>query len=142
MAAPTNVKEPVDFVHQDLIHLDTILKEQRHQKLYTTFNVNPFKKLHVLADKPMSREMYKEAEDPVFLELFHRANLEPKKKYPHPMTESQEIGWISTPLIESDRSDRRLNFPRRTTEITKYMGAVWRLKEQAQRSQKERGKKG
>ena len=32
--------------------------------------------------------------------------------------------------IASDRSDRRLSFPRQNTEITKYMGAAWRLKEQ------------
>lgn len=142
MATPANAKgkEPVDFVHQNAIHLDTIVKEQRYQKLYTTFTVNPFKKLHVLPDKPMSRKMYEEVEDPAFLELFQRANLEPRKKYSYPVTESQKIGWISTPLIASDRADRRLHFPRKTTEITKYMGAVWRLKEQARASQRESSK--
>ncbi len=34
--------------------------------------------------------------------------------------------------IASDRSDRRLNFPRQNSEITKYMDAAWRLKEQTQ----------
>lgn len=34
--------------------------------------------------------------------------------------------------IASDRSDRRLNFHRQNSEITKYMDAAWRLKEQTQ----------
>ncbi|KAK7144835.1 hypothetical protein R3I94_011047 [Phoxinus phoxinus] len=130
MAKPKE-KEPVDIVHQNAIHVETIKKELRTQKLYTEFNINPFKKLHVLTDKPMSNITYrKEEEDPAFLQAIHGARLEPAKKYSHPQTEAQEIGWISTPLIVSDRSDRRLNFPRQNSEITKYMDAAWRLKEQ------------
>lgn len=34
--------------------------------------------------------------------------------------------------IVPDRSDRRLNHPRQNSEITKYMDAAWRLKEQTQ----------
>lgn len=34
-----------------------------------------------------------------FLKIIHRAHSEPTKKYSHPMTESQEIGWISAPLV-------------------------------------------
>lgn len=34
--------------------------------------------------------------------------------------------------IASDRTDKRLNFPRQNSEITKYMDAAWRLKEQTQ----------
>ncbi|MCI4375631.1 hypothetical protein PGIGA_G00111750 [Pangasianodon gigas] len=135
MATPTRAKEkePVDIVHQNAIHVETILKEQRSQKLYTEFTINPFKKLHVLPDKPMSRKMHEEVEeDPAFLKIIHGAHSEPTKKYTHPMTESQEIGWISTPLIASDRTDRRLNFPRQNSEVTKYMDAAWRLKEQTQ----------
>ncbi len=37
-------KDPVDIVHQNAIHVETIMKELRHQKLYTEFNINPFKK--------------------------------------------------------------------------------------------------
>ncbi|XP_036425460.1 protein FAM183A [Colossoma macropomum] len=132
-AGKAKEKEPVDIVHQNAIHVETILKEQRSRKLYTEFSINPFKKLHVLTDKPMSRTTHEEAaEDPAFLKIIHGAHLEPTKKYTHPMTESQEIGWISTPLIVSDRADRRLNFPRQNSEITKYMDAAWRLKEQTQ----------
>ncbi|KAI4883342.1 hypothetical protein NFI96_011190 [Prochilodus magdalenae] len=133
MAAAGKEKEPVDIVHQNAIHVETILKERRSQKLYTKFSINPFKKLHVLTDNPMSRTTHEEAkEDPAFLKIIHGACSEPTKKYTHPMTESQEIGWISTPLIASDRTDRRLNFPRQNSEITKYMDAAWRLKEQTQ----------
>lgn len=35
-----------------------------------------------------------------FLRIIHGAHLEPTKKYTHPMTESQEIGWISSPLVK------------------------------------------
>ncbi|XP_041913488.1 protein FAM183A [Alosa sapidissima] len=126
-------KDPIDIVHQNAIHVETILKEKRCQKLYTKFSINPYKKLHVLTDKPMSTNTHEQMEaDPTFLRIIHGAHLEPTKKYTYPMTESQEIGWISTPLIVSDRSDRRLNFPRQNSEITKYMDAAWRLKEQTQ----------
>lgn len=37
-------KEPVDIVHQNAIHVETIMKELRHQKLNKEFNINPFKK--------------------------------------------------------------------------------------------------
>ncbi|XP_062308755.1 protein FAM183A [Osmerus eperlanus] len=126
-------KPTVDIVHQNSIHIETIKKEQRCQKLYTRFSINPFKKLHVMTDKPMSKNTHEEVEeDPAFLKAIHDACLEPTKKYPQPQTESQEIGWISKPLIAADRSDRRLNFSRQNTEITKYMDAAWRLKEQTQ----------
>ncbi|XP_077056068.1 cilia- and flagella-associated protein 144 isoform X2 [Siphateles boraxobius] len=98
MAKPKE-KEPVDIVHQNAIHVETIMKELRTQKLYTEFNINPSKKLHVLTDKPMSNITYRrEEEDPAFLQAVHGARLEPAKKYSHPQTEAQEIGWISTPL--------------------------------------------
>ncbi|XP_076870954.1 cilia- and flagella-associated protein 144 [Brachyhypopomus gauderio] len=129
----TKEKDPVDIVQQNAIHVETIMKERRSQKLYTQFSVNPLKKMHLLTDKPMSWKMHEEVEeDPGFLKAIHSANLEPTKKYTHPMTEAQEIGWISTPLIVSDRTDRRLNFPRQNSEITKYMDAAWRLKEQTE----------
>ena len=37
-------KDPVNIVHQNAISRETIHKEQRHQKLYTNFGVNPYKK--------------------------------------------------------------------------------------------------
>ncbi|KAF7711846.1 protein FAM183A [Silurus meridionalis] len=134
MAKPSKAieKEPVDMVHQNAFLMETIRKEQQHQKLYTEFKINPFKKLHVIPDKPTARKTQEEDEaDPAFQDIIRKALSEPSKKYTRPMTEAQEIGWIYTPLIVSDRSDRRLNFPRQTCEITKYMEAAWSLKEQS-----------
>lgn len=42
--ANTKEKDPVDIVHQNAIRVETIMKELRHQKLYTEFNINPYKK--------------------------------------------------------------------------------------------------
>lgn len=36
-----------------------------------------------------------------FLEAYRRARLEPNKKYPLPLTESQEIGWFSNELVRN-----------------------------------------
>ena len=43
-AAAAKEKDPLNFVHQNAILCETITKEQRHQKLYTNYSVNPFKK--------------------------------------------------------------------------------------------------
>lgn len=34
-----------------------------------------------------------------FIDIIHRANLEPEKKYRQPQTTSQEIGWFHEPLV-------------------------------------------
>ncbi|XP_075615866.1 cilia- and flagella-associated protein 144 isoform X2 [Balearica regulorum gibbericeps] len=75
---------------------------------------------HTITKKPMSwHDNIEEPADAKFLNLIHHAALEPTKKYSEPQTESQEIGWNTTPLIHVDRTDCRLYFPRRRTEITK-----------------------
>uniref|UniRef100_A0A4W5MU54 Cilia and flagella associated protein 144 n=1 Tax=Hucho hucho TaxID=62062 RepID=A0A4W5MU54_9TELE len=129
MAATKQSKEndPADIVNQNAIHIETIKKENRSQKVYTLFSINPYKRLHILTNKPMT--VLEKKPKPAFLRTIHMACLEPTKKYTHPQTESQEIGWISRPLIVSDRSDRRVNWSRQNSEITKYMDAAWRLKE-------------
>ena len=43
-AAGKQGKEPVNIVHQNAIFRETIHKEQRNQKLYTDYGVNPYKK--------------------------------------------------------------------------------------------------
>ncbi len=35
-----------------------------------------------------------------FLEIIHRGNLEPTKKFKSPQTTAQEIGWLTTPLVK------------------------------------------
>uniref|UniRef100_A0A7M4FJJ6 Family with sequence similarity 183 member A n=1 Tax=Crocodylus porosus TaxID=8502 RepID=A0A7M4FJJ6_CROPO len=53
-----------------------------------------------VARKPMSgHDAVEEPVDAKFLNLIHHAALEPTKKYSEPQTESQEIGWTTTPLV-------------------------------------------
>ncbi|XP_038571209.1 protein FAM183A [Micropterus salmoides] len=119
--------EKRDLVHQNAIHVETIRKEQRHQKLHTEFSINPHRKLHVLPDKPMSRKPTEViADNTDFIEAFHKARQEPTKKYKMPQTENQEIGWVSTPLIPSNRSDKRLNFYRVISDITGHKESALR----------------
>ncbi|NXA69109.1 F183A protein, partial [Mohoua ochrocephala] len=54
---------------------------------------------HMVARKPMSwHENVHEPTDDEFLNLLHRAVMVPRMKYSEPQTESQEIGWNTTPL--------------------------------------------
>ncbi|XP_061540838.1 protein FAM183A [Phycodurus eques] len=116
-----------DVVYQNVILVEMIRKEQRQQRLRTEFNINPHRKLHILPDKPMCRkpqEVIPENSD--FIEAFHKARQEPTKKYAMPLTESQEIGWVSTALIPTNRSDNRLNFFRHSSDITKHQESILR----------------
>lgn len=36
-------KEPMNFVHKNAILCETVTKENRTQKLYTNYSINPFK---------------------------------------------------------------------------------------------------
>ena len=40
----TKEKEPINIVHQNAILCETIKKENKTQKLYTNYSINPFKK--------------------------------------------------------------------------------------------------
>ncbi|KAM3839494.1 cilia- and flagella-associated protein 144 isoform 2-T2 [Vipera latastei] len=123
------VKEPLDPVSQNKIFCETVRKELRCQRLHTEYALNPLMKVHALTGKPASwHDNLEEPADAKFLKLIHHAVLEPPKKYTEPQTESQEIGWFSTPLISINRNDSRLHFPSRSTEISRYMDAMWRLK--------------
>ncbi|XP_061831665.1 cilia- and flagella-associated protein 144 isoform X1 [Nerophis lumbriciformis] len=116
-----------DLVHQNAIHVEMIRKEQRQQRLHTEFSINPHRRLHIIPDKPMSRkpkEVISENSD--FIEAFHKARQEPTKKYSMPLTESQEIGWVSKPLIPTNRNDDRLNFYRRSSDISKHQESILR----------------
>ncbi|XP_067867974.1 protein FAM183A [Heterodontus francisci] len=129
MAKPVE-KVPKDMVHQLAIDRETIRKELRAQKLYTNFNINPRTKFHCITGKPnvQDRDM-EEEEDQNLAKILQRNFLEPRMKYTFPQTEAQEIGWITTPLIDTDLKDRRLNFHRRSNEITTFMAQYFRLKE-------------
>jgi len=128
MAGSQKDKEPVNIVAQQAILVETILKEERYQKLFTNYSINPFKKMHTLTGKPNSfHDTAEGEEDSNFRSVIARANEVPTKKYLTPQTESQEYGWMTQPLIEFDRHDDRLHRPTRHCEITKYMDVVWAL---------------
>jgi len=57
-------------------------------------------------------------EDPRFQAVINRANTVPVKKYTEAQTSAQEIGWITQPLTDVDRSDPRLYFPHQSSAIT------------------------
>ncbi|PKU46472.1 hypothetical protein llap_3244 [Limosa lapponica baueri] len=120
MAARSGKKEPPDPVQQNQLMCERVRKELQCQKLYTQYSVNPLHRVHTITRKPMSwHDNTEEVADEKFLNLFHHAALEPTKKYSEPQTESQEIGWTTTPLIHMDRNDCRFYLPRRKTDITK-----------------------
>lgn len=135
-AAKKGEKEPANIVHQNAILCETIKKENKSQKLYTNYSINPFKKMYTLTGKPNSvHDSADGEEDDNFLRIIKRAYQEPVNKYEFPQTESQEIGWDYKPLLPEDREDKRLHFPRQNSEITKYMDAAWRQKEQQENLQ-------
>ncbi|KAH8865447.1 hypothetical protein EWB00_009624 [Schistosoma japonicum] len=101
----------LNYVHQAVIMNETIKKESRHRKIFTEYGINPFKKKH-------------------FAEVIRRGALEPSKRYIEPQTENQEYGWISQPLMVTDRFDSRFNHPKVACEITKFMDTFWKLNEQ------------
>ncbi|XP_034566097.1 protein FAM183A [Notolabrus celidotus] len=114
-------KEKPNMVHQDAIFVETVMKEKRLQILKTVFKVNPYRKIHVLAEKPMSRKPPEVSLDNTeYIDYYRKAQQEPSKKYPMPQTESQEIGWWSTPLISQNRNDRRLFSQRVSSDVTKH----------------------
>ncbi|CAL8071511.1 unnamed protein product [Calicophoron daubneyi] len=121
--------KPINYVHQTTIMTETIQKELKHQKLFTNYGINPFKKVCPLAEKP-NREQIEDEGDKHFLEVLRRAALEPTKKYSESQTENQEYGWISQPLMDVDRSDQRFYHPKVSCEMTKFMGALWKQEEQ------------
>ncbi|XP_054068786.1 cilia- and flagella-associated protein 144 [Rissa tridactyla] len=118
--AARSEKKPLDPVRQNQLLCERVRKELQCQRLHTQYSVNPLHRVHTITRKPMSwHDNIEEPADDKFLNLIHHTALEPTKKYSEPQTESQEIGWNTTPLIHVDRTDRRLYLPRRKTEITK-----------------------
>ncbi|XP_039567572.1 protein FAM183A [Passer montanus] len=118
MAARRGERDPPDAL-QNRRQAERARKERRWQLLFTQYTVNPLRPVHMVARKPMSwHENIQEPIDDEFLNLLHRAAVVPREKYPEPQTESQEIGWHTTPLVPFDHSDTRFYFPRQKTEIT------------------------
>ncbi|XP_066548499.1 cilia- and flagella-associated protein 144 isoform X2 [Amia ocellicauda] len=87
---------------------ENVWKEQQYQLMYRTFKINPFKKQHLLTEKAMPQKALEDDEEKervvvTFLEEIRRARLEPRKKYTHPQTSSQEIGWYTSPLVREQQ---------------------------------------
>uniref|UniRef100_A0A668V3F1 Uncharacterized protein n=1 Tax=Oreochromis aureus TaxID=47969 RepID=A0A668V3F1_OREAU len=110
-------KDKLDLVHRDAIHAERVRKEQRHQKLHTEFSINPHRKCKQanLPSCSVSRPHMKNYDKNKNYHLLK--SVIPTKKYSMPLTESQEIGWMPTPL---SRQDTRLNFFRFMTDVTKH----------------------
>jgi len=133
MAKQAKDPSTINFVHQNAILCETIRKEQDNQKLYTNYSINPFKKMYTLTGKPNSTHDSADGEeDDAFLKVIKRAHQTPVEKFEFPQTEAQEIGWMTKPLIDGQRIDQRLHHPRQHSEITTYMDAYWRQKEQSE----------
>ena len=123
----------LNYVHKNAILCETIKKEQQNQRLYKSYSINPFKKMYTLTGKPNSTHDSADGdEDHDFLQVIKRANETPVEKFEFPQTAAQEIGWSTTPLIENQRGDARLHHPKKHSEITKFMDAYWRQKEQSE----------
>ena len=156
---PASGTKEINIVHQNAIWRETIKKENNQKLLHTKFSINPhrLRKMHSITEKPNKSESQQHqqaltnvekggkedakaimavmAEDPEFLKVIDTAAMEPYKKFPYPMTEAQEYGWHHQPLIDCDPTDNRARKPRQNSEITKYMDAAWRLKEQTENLQ-------
>ncbi|XP_015725548.1 protein FAM183A [Coturnix japonica] len=130
-------KEPPDAVHLNRLLCERVRKELRCQRLHTEHCINPLRRVHTVAQKPMSwHDNIEEPADARFLNIIHEAVLGPTKKYSEPQTESQEIGWNTKPLIDVDRTDRRFFFPHRKTMITEQVAPGAFLKKQEEKQQK------
>jgi len=124
-------KKEINIVDQNAIWRETIRKENRCQKLYTQYHINPYKPSNQVSGKPNSQHDTADGEeDAEFLNIIHKVRVEPRKKYSEPITETQEYGWYSDPLVKDNWKDRRLRFAIINTEITKFKDAEWKMKEQ------------
>ncbi|OAF70050.1 hypothetical protein A3Q56_02187 [Intoshia linei] len=139
-----------DLVAQNAIICETIKKENKHHRLYTTYNINPLsnhlllynsicahKSFYYLGNigitaKPNILPDASYKEDDKYLNMLCRASLEPIKKYTRPQTEAQEIGWIPHLLENANnkKGDVRFHHVKKKTEITKYMEEYWKMREQ------------
>ena len=99
-------------------------KENRGRILNENFDFNP-KNLLVITDKPTSINKLGGAENEESKEsmMALTKKLEvlttvPKKKYPYPMTASQEIGWDNDTMFDVHRP--KYNYNKRQFAETKY----------------------
>ena len=100
-------KKEINIVDQNAIWRETIRKENRCQKLYTQYHINPYKPSNqvsgnfffknpqkflpnIFLGKPNSQHDTADGEeDAEFLNIIHKVRVEPRKKYSEPITETQ-----------------------------------------------------
>merc|ERR1712133_21046 len=107
-------KKEINIVDQNAIWRETIRKENRCQKLYTQYHINPYKPSNQVSGKPNSQHDTADGEeDAEFLNIIHKVRVEPRKK-------------DSEPLVKDNWKARRLRFAIINTEITKFKDAEWK----------------
>ncbi|CAH1154354.1 unnamed protein product [Phaedon cochleariae] len=96
-------------------------KDERYIIVYDTYRPN-YNETNVTAKFYSKYEGHLDTEaSPAILENLKRANdYGPKEKLAWPETENHWYGWYSDPLVELERSDGRLYFPRASTEMTRH----------------------
>eukprot|EP00069_Balaena_mysticetus_P014786 bmy_22394T0 len=123
MARHQKEKEIADEVHQNQILRELYLKELRTQKLHTQYHVNPLRKVHTIARKPMS--WHDNLEEPADGLLPPAAPCPAQAENSSPNT-----GTLGKPhSVNPQRDDRRLNRFRVYNDITLYKAKMWSLGE-------------
>ncbi|OWK05575.1 FAM183A [Cervus elaphus hippelaphus] len=144
MAGHQKEKAITDEVHQNQILRELYLKELRTQKLYTQYHVNPLRKVHTIARKPMSwhDNLEEPADDQVYKpykpiisigdvarklgEMWN--NLSDREKQPY-INKAAELKEKYEKDVNPQRDDRRLNHFRVYNDITLYKAKMWSLGE-------------
>ena len=94
---------------------EVIRKENKSSQIYDNFDINPHN-LYIIAEKPNrifkdnkeEEEAKKKKKDPKAEEVEEKlrtkiteSKLTPQMKYKHPVTASQEIGWIGCEVLST-----------------------------------------
>eukprot|EP00047_Mylnosiga_fluctuans_P004073 m.232573 g.232573 ORF g.232573 m.232573 type:complete len:162 (+) comp12378_c0_seq1:36-521(+) len=124
MASSTPTKTVKNEVHQNAILAETVRKELATQQIFDTYSVNK-KNLVCLTGKPNVAydQTLPETSDSL------SATQATKPKAPLPRTTAGDYGWYNDKAT-GDMSEEFYK-GRKQTEITDYMDAYWRQKEQA-----------
>ncbi|KAG5872248.1 hypothetical protein JTB14_008806 [Gonioctena quinquepunctata] len=105
---------------QDNLFTERYIKDYKYIRVYDTYTPN-YNKTYVTAKFYSKYERDTGEPDPVLLENLKSAkDYAPKHKLKWPETENQWYGWFNEPLVEMDRTDPRLFFPKINTEMTKH----------------------
>lgn len=132
MAQPTfkGEKAFITAVAQNKMMEETVSKEMRHHKIVTEFSINPFRKMQTISGKVnnIDENVIDDCGGDAHMRyMIRRSQLPPPQRYDKPQTGNQEYGWLSKPLVERDRMDKRISFYKRLTDITQWKEFEWSL---------------